>query len=572
MASWLLDDSTLVLLAHGEEEPSPNKRRATTPGTPHSIGGGQAVSPLHLPPPLEKPLVSSDNYPRNPRAGKPLPRSLGRVPKRAATTRAYRDTSQARRSSGLHPPFRPTRTLSLDPLKFHPTNNNMKESISVPLSTVDRNVRSRVTEASKTPAIQEEGAGGEDINDKLLNMLAATDALKPSPKRANSSSSRFTRIVPSKVLAKVSNAWDRFHPKPPLQEKMPQTKGPVHNEEDGKLITRDGFNSPPSPNSMSPISTIEIRLNEGDNLNKRKVQRIVGGQVNRKPVAGDGKSLRNVKMDDPFTAEGAGWRTPTTFESRLKMGVGDGEKVILPLQRDPFETESEFDNNIEDRFLNSTPVGFSTPRIRVERTSTSSMEYSRTTTFDKLGQRQLKTNLGSAPSRSAQGDVLQKNCSRHAFVYPGREALLDSVAEARGIWEKSERDLNAFGSNIMKKHPSPSKEALENLEMAFRQYTHLKISGANRHDLDELAIGVMAASPSLKPYVKHRLSWNRLSTSNIDELVKPSGGEVHHRRGSSASMLQLVRKQNLVKLHKDIRLAPPYRPVSFSPHDVDELS
>ncbi|KAM0557124.1 hypothetical protein ACHAPJ_005387 [Fusarium lateritium] len=394
-------------------------------------------------------------------------------------------------------------------------------------------------------------------------MLAATDALKPSPRRTNSSSSRFTRMVPSKVLAKVSNAWDRFHPKPSPQEKVTEPKFPYGNEDNYKLVERRIAPSPPSTNNISPISTIEIRLNEGDNLNKRKVQRIVGGRVNRKPLADDGKSLRNGRpIEDPF-AEGACLRTPTTFESRLNMGAEDGERAIPPLPHNPFESEKEFDNNIEARFLNSTPVGSSTPRIRVERTSTSSSEYSLTASAINLAQKQISMKLSSPPLKLDRGELIRK------------EAWIDSVTQARQAWEKSSGDFDAFGSNRMKKHPSPSKEALEDLEMAFQQYTHLKVSGADKYDLDELTTGFMATSPALKPYEKKRLSLTRLSVSNVDELVEPPHDRIHHRRGSSASMLQLARNQyslqNPVKSRRDIRLAPPYRPAGFSPLDVDEL-
>jgi hypothetical protein len=127
----------------------------------------------------------------------------------------------------------------------------------------------------------------------------------------------------------------------------------------------------------------------------------------------------------------------------------------------------------------------------------------------------------------------------------------------------------------MKKHPSPSKEALEKLDLQLQQYTHVRVSEPVKHDMNELGMESMDASPSLKAYERKRLSLTRLSVTNIDELVDPVCGNVHHRRGSSTSMLQLVRSpyvlQNSVKLHKDIWLAPPYRPAGVSPSDMDEL-
>ncbi|KAH7266430.1 hypothetical protein B0J15DRAFT_580422, partial [Fusarium solani] len=551
MASRLLDDSTLPLQARGEDS-SPNKRRATTPNVSFPVGSEPAISPLELPSPLEQPPPPAESHTRQLRVGKHSPKRLRETPRRAATARTPRDALQKRKERGLQRSLGPTRTLSLDPFRFHPTDN-LKAPVSAPLSTVDGNVRRRLMKDQKNAVVPEEPAepnSPDDINQKLHAMLAATDALKPSPpRRANSSASKLTRMVPAKVFAKVSNAWDRLHAKSSPQETGTPEKvshSGQDNDKSGRL--ERGLTS--SPSNMSPISTIEIRLNEGDNLNKRKVQRIVGGQVSRKPVADDGKSLRSGKsLDDPFS-EGGGWRTPTSFESRLKKGVNNDQSAIPPLPHNPFESEKEFDDSIKDRILSTTPVGSSTPRIRVERVSTSSSDQSPTLQAPKLIQKQTS-------------------------LRPAGTTLVESVNEARKGWEKAMGGTDAFGSKRVKKHPSPSKEALESLEMAFRKYTDLKVSGAGIDDLDELATSFMSTSPSMKPYEKKRRSWNRLSISNIDDVAGLPLGKTHRRRGSSPSMMPLARVQlvseNPLKLRRDIRLAPPYRPSGFSPHDVDEL-
>ncbi|EEU45081.1 uncharacterized protein NECHADRAFT_93591 [Fusarium vanettenii 77-13-4] len=551
MASRLLDDSTLPLQARGEDS-SPNKRRATTPSVSFPVGSEPAISPLELPSPLEQPPPPAESHTRQLRVGKNSPKRLRDTPRRAATARTPRDALQKRKERSLQRSLGPTRTLSLDPFKFHPTDN-LKAPASTPLSTVDGNVRRRLTKDQKNEVVPEgfaEPNSPEDINQKLHAMLAATNALKPSPpRRTNSSASKLTRMVPAKVFAKVSNAWDRLHAKSSPQETG--TPGKVsHSGQDNDKSDRLESGLISSPSNMSPISTIEIRLNEGDNLNKRKVQRIVGGQVSRKPVADDGKSLRSGKsLDDPFS-EGGGWRTPTSFESRLKKGADNDQSAIPPLPRNPFESEKEFDDNIKDRILKSTPVGSSTPRIRVERISASSSDQSPALQAPKLIQKQTS-------------------------LRPAGTTLVESVNEARKGWEKA-MGTDAFGSKRVKKHPSPSKEALESLEMAFRKYTDLKVSGASIDDLDELATSFMSTSPSLKPYEKKRRSWRRLSISNIDDVAGLPLGKTHRRRGSSPSMMPLTRAQlaseNPLKLHRDIRLAPPYRPPGgFSPHDVDEL-
>ncbi|RGP65359.1 hypothetical protein FLONG3_9255 [Fusarium longipes] len=563
IASWLLDDSTLECPEDGSNDSSPKKRRANTPDISNPQESELAISPSNLPSPLEMPPNSSGRYPQGSRMARLSPKSPGKVPKRAATTRVGKGRSHRRTSTSLK------RQLSLDPLKFHPISD-YKVSASVPLAVVDGNVRNRVTEEPSTPIIRRECDSGEAINGKLVAMLAATDALKPTPRPTNSSSSRLTRMVPSKMLAKVSSAWDRFHPKGSPQEKELHYKSAINDGEVTRLVRQDIMVSPVSSGSMSPISNIEIRLNEGDNLNKRKVQRIVGGRVNRKPLADDGKSLRNGKLtDDPFS-ERHGWRTPTTFEHRLKAIPDKGEGELLAFTCSPFESEKEFDNNIEDRFLTSTPVGSSTPRIIVERISTSSDECSYMADSASPSQRRLDKKLSDSRFAfdgrdSSPNGRLEPNASD-----PSEGKLIDSVSQARRAWERSTKGFTSFGTKRTKKHPSPSKEALEDLERELRQYAHTQASGVGNHDLHEADADCISKSSPLMSCEKNRLSLTHPVISNIDELANPAYDGEHHRRGSSASMTRYSSLRK-VKLHKEIRLAPLYRPAGSYPHDVDEL-
>ncbi|KAL4725195.1 hypothetical protein ACLX1H_007341 [Fusarium chlamydosporum] len=512
MASWLLDDSTLECLENEGEVSSPKKRRANTPDMSH-YHDEPAISPLNLPSPLETPPNPSGTYSQKSRVARLSPRSPGKVPKRAATTRVRKSRSQKRASTNLK------RQLSLDPLKFHPTNN-LKVSTSVPLSAVDRNARKRVIDGPCTPPTVGDGATGDAISGKLTAMLAATDALKPTPQRTNSSSSRLTRMVPSKVLAKVSNAWDRFHPKASPLERGSQYKSALGAGEAAKLDGLNTTRSPASPDNMSPISNIEIRLNEGDNLNKRKVQRIVGGRVNRKPLADDGKSLRIGKItDDPF-CERDGWRTPTTFEHRLKAG-SDNEDDGLALLRSPFECEKEFDNNIEDRFLNSTPVGSSTPRIIIEQASASGDEDSSTADSTSPSQRRLGTKLSHPPLRFNQKKSIENNDSKLAVGNSSEKILIDSVSQARQAWERSTRGFTSFGAKRTKKHPSPSKEALEDLERGLQQYAQNRASETDGHDMDKLNADCIGESSSLTHCGRNRSSLTYRTVTNIDELANP---------------------------------------------------
>ncbi|KAF4415242.1 hypothetical protein FACUT_13563 [Fusarium acutatum] len=575
MASWLLDDSTPECLSNEGDDLSPKKRRTTTPRNSVSIDSSQGISPLDFSSPIKTPLRSLDTHPRASRMGKHSPsKAVGKVPRRAATTGRHRDISQKRLSTSLQRRHVPTRSLSYDPLKFHPTKD-FAAATPVALETCDNNARNRVAEGCQILHIQDRCAG-EEITGKLAAMLAATNALKLLPQQATYSTSRFTRMVPSKVRAKVSNAWDHFNPKAVNHEETLAPAFSPSGDEQGDRWIRGSIVPTPrshaSTENASPISSIELRLNEGDNLNKSKVQQIVGGRVNRKPLADDGKSLRNGKfVEDPFS-ERADKRALTCFENRLNQGSNDGPKTPPPSLCNPFESEKGFDDNIEDRFLNSTPIGSSTPRILVEQPSTSSSGCCSADSDMHIPEKHFNEKPGSLLT-TGRKVIGQYHFSGHRLLDPDDNVLANSATQVRQVSEKAKRSLHT--SNRMKKHPSPSKEALEKLELQFQQYTHVRVSEPVKYDMDELIMESVDASPSLRAHERRRLNLAHLSVTNIDELVDPVCGKVHHRRGSSTSMLQLVRSpyvlQNSVKLHKDIRLAPPYRPAGVSPSDVDEL-
>lgn len=579
MASRLLDDTTATLQGHDtprtskrvlgqDKSPLPTKspKSAAKPKTQ------PIISPRRVSPRLERPALSPDARIRTARVEKHSPKSSARILRQTPSTRSRADSNQRRKETGLQRPLPQSKTLSLDPLKSHPTTT-LKASTSVPLGDVDGNVRYRRPVGADRLAPADTSTDPEDINQKLHAMLAATNALKPStPQMGNSSASKLTRMVSSRMFAKVSHAWDRLHSKSSFENPRGRDRGEpqVGNE------LRDGLlNSPfPSPAAMSPISTIEIRLNEGDNLNKKKVQRIVGGQVARKPVADDGKSLRSGKsLDDPFAESGRA-RTPTTFESRLKKESDNDSDIIPPLPRNPFDSEKGFDNDIEDRILITPPVGSSTPRIRVERVSSASLDDSPTMNHPRSTLLQVNSMLGGVQLGLGREELMRAQPLELIAMKASEGRLVNPVTRTRHDVAEMTPNIDAGGTNRVKKHPSPSKEALEDLEMAFRKYTHLKISGANSDEMDELATSFVSVTPSLVQRDKNRLISNRLSASNIQDLASPSVRRGHNRPLSSSSTMQFSRTlhplDNARKICGEIRLAPPYRPAGVE-DDVDEL-
>lgn len=577
MASCLLDDSDTssedrglarssydeIIHAAALEAASP--RRAT----PETVGN-LLLSPLALSPLIEKSLPTTDAR-RSSRIGKYSPKSPGRGSKRATASRSRSDSAQKRKESGLKRPLPQSKTLSLDPFKFHPTG--LKASPSVPLSVRDGNVGKGSPVIPKADILSAV-ADADEINQKVHAMLAATTALKPSPAPMESqSTSKLGRMVSTKVLSKVSNAWDRLHSKAPAPDtKRTKYVTPIAQDEQDGLLDLESPMRSPSPSNMSPISTIEIRLNEGDNLNKKKVQKIVGGQVVRKPVADDGKSLRNGKsIDDPFS-ELRSVRTPTHFESRLKREVDYEVEAVPPLPSNPFESEKGFDNDIEDRILSTTPVGSSTPRIRAERVSVSSSDRSPTTKRSRSTRIAVGRVLDGAARKLERDHVKDAQANLQTITPTSPRKALDPVRRLRHSSISISHNGDPTGLKRVKKHPSPSKEALEDLEVAFRKYAYLKVSGANQNELDELASSFISSPKSLTPRDKNRLISNRLSVSKIDSLSSPGNRKGLYRPLSSASSHRLERSiDNPVKLRAETRLAPPYRPHTAHADDVDEL-
>ncbi|KAH7148741.1 hypothetical protein EDB81DRAFT_933194 [Dactylonectria macrodidyma] len=573
MASRLLDDSTTT----PQELNTPHVLKTVSsldqspPTKSLKFRVHLATSPRQVSPRFERPVLSSEARIKTKRVEKNSPKSSTKVLKQPNGTRPRVDSSQRRKETGLQRPLTQSKTQSLNPLKSHPTPK-LRESTSVPLGHVDGNLRSRKPVDADPPKAAVASADPEDINNKLHAMLAATESLKPStPQNTNSSTSKLTRMVSSRVFAKMSHAWDRIHSKSSFETPRGHGKGGMQDQyEQGDELIKTSL---PSPAVMPPISTIEIRLNEGDNLNKKKVQRIVGGQVARKPVADDGKSLRSGKsLDDPFGECGMA-RTPTSFESRLKKEVDYESDIIPPVPRNPFETEEGFDTDLEDRILSTPPVGSSTPRIRVERVSTPSPEESPTAKKRRSPLLQMDSAMSGVTGLERE-ELMQARPLELIVMRACDRRLVGPMTRLCPSVVHTAPKIDFSGPNRVKKHPSPSKEALEDLEVAFRKYTRLKSAGVHSEEVDELATSFVSISPCLTQRDKNRPISNRLSASNIEELASPSACRGHNRPLSSSAipLFSLPRQSdNLRKICGEIRLAPPFRPKDAERDDVDEL-
>ena len=220
--------------------------------------------------------------------------------------------------------------------------------------------------------------------------------------------------------------------------------------------------------AKAPVETIHIRLNESDNLSRKKVQQMFGSQIIRKPVVDDGKSLRSKKSDEKPTMETASRSTPTEVGMQYIGHAG----TLEPSSINPFGSEEDFENDLEFRILSTTPEASSTPRAV---TPSFSMENCRL-----VWRRMTTPPIGDSEDTSLQ--ELDLFLSTESPKRPGQKRLAAPESfEHRGAQESPD------DCKRVKKHPSPDKQYLESLEEALQKYNTLKMTGADDDELDELA-------------------------------------------------------------------------------------
>ncbi|KAL7823246.1 hypothetical protein V8C26DRAFT_418360 [Trichoderma gracile] len=566
IASALLDDSDSEMPA--EEEAiqlsergilgSPTSTAPTLEASAAQVGGRRTT--LYSPSAQRERATSSGRGYRSsaPRVQKTSPNKFTRTPR----PRADSTSSPKRKDFNLIRPL-------ADPIKKSTNRSSyivLKDSETVCL--LPHNVMDGAPRILLQGDMASQGcavaASADEIEEKVCAMLAATDALKPSPPQAQprkSPVSKVTRMTPSRMLAKVSSAWDRWQVKssstPAAKPRAKLTKQPIRHDPNGPLTSHPVFHSPPLQRS-SLIDTIEIRLNEGDNLNRKKVQQMVGGRVARKPVANDGNALRSGRSmdDDPF-AEPAPHLPPSGVESRAKMKIMLGPSVSSLLIIDPFEGEKGFESNLEDRILSSSPVCASTPRIHLHRVQTPAAGDSVHEHCSKLqtqmGLEEMSTDMFVCPSQEAV--CVGKVHDQEAQLRP--LTTTDRIAVG---YLRDAPSLDACQPKWSKKHPSPSKRDLEELEIAFRCYSELKRRGIGE-EADELAAHYTPSARHLSPRDTNTLMRTREEDDKSMSACEAQSPAKSHTR----------RPTDEVRRRQHIRLAPIYRPAIPHSDEIDEL-
>lgn len=183
--------------------------------------------------------------------------------------------------------------------------------------------------------------------------------------------------------------------------------------------------------------------------------------------------------------------TPTTSSSESVFFEGD-----LPTpRRNDFSLDSGFDSDLEDGVLATSPVACSTPCKRRSLISHSmsfdsqhcspSMSLSRGTesTRTSISKLDIHTRYRRIPS----SPVLDKST-----------VLLQSNIAQASMGHRLSPTVVAVPCKRAKKHPSPSKETLEDLEIAFHKVSWLKVANSKATDPDELGANHDQPSASLR--------------------------------------------------------------------------
>ncbi|EFQ28282.1 hypothetical protein CGRA01v4_11913 [Colletotrichum graminicola] len=390
------------------------------------------------------------------------------------------------------------------------------------------------------------------VNDKLAAMLAATEVLKPR----GSQEITPTISIPSrnrrkKVMSKVRQALDIFQSKPKTPESSIRGKisAPI------ALATCDM----PNPavyyhleevEDASPASSAHPRANEDDdmfgNRKMKKSQTIIGGCIVRKPVPNDGSVGSS---DDPFSEAYEIIRTPTPFEHRLKISIDSTDDIPPVPVLNPFAAEKDFDADLEG-ILSEKPLCASTPRTRTVHNAASPESPSKR--YAKGDKRHLGALEETEGNTVACGPVPRK------LKLAGGMRLF-----------RDQADLS------MKKHPSPSKDELNDLETRFRAYAIEQIKKAPLEEREALEIkfaGLIGPN-ALTPRDKNA----PMKSHATKDIMYEASSVVEHKHTRESSIFSSKKSriprpvEPITRVPFAPRFAPQRQPTNFDAMELDEL-
>lgn len=228
---------------------------------------------------------------------------------------------------------------------------------------------------------------------------------------------------------------------------------------------------------QDPAKSTQLRINGGIIDQEPNVWLPNLQKIKRKPLPKN--SLLMNGLGTPLVPRDARAR-PQFIHHRLQRSV-DESSELSSIVGDPFDSEVEFESNLENRILSTIPEASSTPR--------------------SLAKKRTPTNLDQEPGHYLWERAFESSRGEQNHGYLGQLKLI-KVAETESLdLTEDERyqamdiqtgqshthsvgDLQYMG---IKKHPSPDKHFLAALSKGFQQYSSLKAISAREETLDELA-------------------------------------------------------------------------------------
>ncbi|GKT60691.1 hypothetical protein ColTof3_08030 [Colletotrichum tofieldiae] len=449
------------------------------------------------------------------------------------------------------------RTKNIDD-EVHPAKSFFPQSRTTMLDAGDRRgvLLSGSTTAPLGGMAKQAGANYDApnpnlVNDKVAAMLAATEVLKPrGSQEITPTTSNPSRNRRKKVMSKVRQALDIFQSKP----KTPDSK--IR----GKISAPIALTTCSMPNPAvhyhleevdepSPTNSIDLHGNEDNMIGNRKMQKsqtIIGGCIVRKPVPNDGSVGSS---DDPFSEAYEIIRTPTPFEHRLKISIDSTDDIPPVPTLNPFAAERDFDTDLEG-ILSEKPLCASTPRTRTTRKAFPHDSPSKR--YAKADDRHL------AISNEAECSTVARSIVPRKLKLGGGMRLF-----------RDQADLS------MKKHPSPSKDDLNDLETRFRAYAieQIKKAPAEEREALEIKFAGLIGPNALTPRDKNAPMKSRAIKDTMDELSNVAERQyTRESLGLSSKKSRIPRPvEPATRIPFAPRFAPQRQPTNLDAMDIDEL-
>ncbi|KAG6068032.1 hypothetical protein E4U16_008039 [Claviceps sp. LM84 group G4] len=333
--------------------------------------------------------------------------------------------------------------------------NKSHVPLSVSLTAVQRELVGQRTSSANALRAHGHPASNAEIHYKVVQMVAAMDALKPTtpittPTRKATNARSSSHVAHSKGFAKLLGRLYSKSASPEFEASKKRSRLGT-GEKVPSLKT-----SASQPDTNRPaVSSTEIRLNVDQNLDKDKVQQMMGVQS---ICQGSTSTFVRGHSCGQF-AMGVGPEDELEVVAESEQGLEHGSRQTSWSSPNPFDTEEDFECDLDQGILHYSAQDWS-------------------------GESVCQVNLAKVVHIS-KGERIKESKIRQVTFRIASDSNRRSSPE--DCLSPDEDSGNA------KKHPSPSKGDLEELERAFRRYEVRPVPFEDDLDADELA----ATSPTV---------------------------------------------------------------------------